>query len=160
MTTVANIFQTIKGINPQTNSYGYVDNSGDQQAQFMIDQVRPFLPTDSLAYKILTSTMGTFSEKQIWVIAYELMKNADYVAYLTASLEKSASKAKAKNDASKAKLTANKEAAADVLAAVKSAGKKLGDYYKWLNTNGNPFRSEFFSKKYSENSVNSFLAIA
>jgi hypothetical protein len=104
--------------------------------------------------------MGIFSEKQIWVIAYELMKNSDYVADLTASLEKSASKAKAKNDASKAKLSANKEAAADVLAAVKSAGKKLGDYYKWLNTNGNPFRSEFFSKKYSENSVNSFLAIA
>lgn len=64
-----------------------------------------------------------------------------------------------KREATKAKLAANKAASADVLAAIKSAGKKLGDYYKWLNTQGNAYRSEFFSKKYTVKSVNAYLSI-
>lgn len=59
----------------------------------------------------------------------------------------------------KLKLAANKEASSDVLAAVKAAGRKLGDYYKWLNTYGNEFRKEFFSKKYTAESVAAFLSI-
>ena len=62
-----------------------------------------------------------------------------------------------KLDESKAKLIANKEASADVLAPIKSI-KKLGDFGKWLNTSGNPFRKEHFSKKYTAESVNAFLA--
>ena len=58
---------------------------------------------------------------------------------------------------SKAKLIANKEASADVLAPIKSI-KKLGDFGKWLNTSGNQFRKEHFSKKYTAESVNAFLA--
>lgn len=64
-----------------------------------------------------------------------------------------------KSAESKAKLSANKEASADVLASIKSAGKKLGDYYKWLNTSGNAFRKEYFSKKYTQESVNTFLSL-
>lgn len=56
----------------------------------------------------------------------------------------------------KAKLQANKEASADVLAPIKSL-KKLGEFGKWLNTSGNVFRKEHFSKKYTQESVNSFL---
>jgi len=59
---------------------------------------------------------------------------------------------------SKAKLTANKEASVDILAPIKSA-KKLVEFGKWLNTSGNPFRKEHFSKKYTNESVNTFLAI-
>lgn len=59
---------------------------------------------------------------------------------------------------SKAKLNANKEASADILAPVKSA-KKIGEYGKWLNTAGNPFRKEHFSKKYTQESVSAFMAI-
>ena len=62
-----------------------------------------------------------------------------------------------KLDESKAKLIANKEASADVLSPIKSI-KKLGDFGKWLNTSGNPFRKEHFSKKYTSESVNAFLA--
>ena len=55
-------------------------------------------------------------------------------------------KADKKEDASKAKLAANKEASADILAPIKEL-RKLGDFGKWLNTSGNKFRKEHFSKK-------------
>jgi hypothetical protein len=65
-------------------------------------------------------------------------------------------KADQKQAESKAKLAANKEASADILAPIKSA-KKLGEFGKWLNTTGNLFRKEHFSKKYTQASVNAFL---
>ena len=65
-------------------------------------------------------------------------------------------KADQKAAESKAKLTANKEASADILAPIKSA-KKLGDFGKWLNTSGNPFRNQHFNKKYTLEAVNAFL---
>lgn len=57
---------------------------------------------------------------------------------------------------SKAKLAANKEASADILAPIKAA-KKLGDFGKWLNTSGNPFRKQHFNKKYTVEAVNEYL---
>jgi hypothetical protein len=57
---------------------------------------------------------------------------------------------------SKAKLNANKEASADILAPIKEI-KKIGEFGKWLNTSGNKFRKEHFSKKYTQESVNAFL---
>ena len=66
-------------------------------------------------------------------------------------------KADQKASESKAKLAANKEASADILAPIKAA-KKLGDFGKWLNTAGNPFRKQHFNKKYTVEAVNSFLA--
>ncbi len=59
---------------------------------------------------------------------------------------------------SKSKLQANKAASADVLAPVKAA-KKLVAFGEWLNTPGNPFRKEHFSKKYTANSVDAFLSL-
>ena len=61
-----------------------------------------------------------------------------------------------KAEASKAKLTANKEASSDILAPIKYA-KKLVEFGKWLNTAGNQFRKEHFSKKYTQASVNAFI---
>ena len=57
---------------------------------------------------------------------------------------------------SKAKKTANKEASADVLAPIKEM-RKLGEFGKWLNTSGNPFRKQHFNKKYTQDAVNGFL---
>ena len=57
---------------------------------------------------------------------------------------------------SKAKLNANKEASADILAPIKEM-KKIVEFGKWLNTYGNKFRREHFSKKYTQESVNAFL---
>lgn len=67
-------------------------------------------------------------------------------------------KADQKASESKAKMAANKEASADILAPIKAA-KRLGEFGKWLNTAGNPFRKEHFSKKYTQESVNAFLSI-
>lgn len=65
-------------------------------------------------------------------------------------------KADQKAAESKAKLNANKEASADILAPIKEM-KKIGEFGKWLNTYGNKFRKEHFSKKYTQESVNAFL---
>lgn len=58
---------------------------------------------------------------------------------------------------SKAKLQANKEASADILAPIKEM-KKIGEFGKWLNTSSNPFRKQHFTKKYTIESVNAFLS--
>ena len=65
-------------------------------------------------------------------------------------------KADQKAEASKAKLRANEEASADILTPIKEM-KKIGEFGKWLNTAGNKFRKEHFSKKYTQESVNAFL---
>ena len=65
-------------------------------------------------------------------------------------------KAAQKAEASKAKLAANKNASADILTPIKEM-KKIGEFGKWLNTAGNKFRKEHFSKKYTQESVNAFL---
>jgi len=67
-------------------------------------------------------------------------------------------KADQKEAASKSKLAANKYASTDILAPIKEM-RKLGDFGKWLNTAGNPFRKEHFNKKYTLESVNAFLAL-
>lgn len=59
---------------------------------------------------------------------------------------------------SKAKLEANKSASADILAPIKAA-QKLGEFGKWLNTSGNKFRPQHFSKKYTIEAVNAFLSL-
>ena len=61
-----------------------------------------------------------------------------------------------KANESKAKLTANKEASADILSEIKNQ-KRIVEFGKWLNTAGNPFRKEHFSKKYTQESVSTFL---
>ena len=65
-------------------------------------------------------------------------------------------KADQKTETSKAKLKSNKEASADILTPIKEM-KKIGEFGKWLNTAGNKFRKEHFSKKYTQESVNAFL---
>lgn len=58
---------------------------------------------------------------------------------------------------SKAKIIANKTASSGVLAEIKSAGKNLTDYYKWLNKPSNIYRKEFFNKKYTAESARAFI---
>lgn len=60
--------------------------------------------------------------------------------------------------ASQAKKASNKAASADILAPIKEA-KRLVEFGKWLNTKGNPFRSQNFSKKYTQEAVNTFLSL-
>nr|WP_298658432.1 hypothetical protein [uncultured Flavobacterium sp.] len=67
-------------------------------------------------------------------------------------------KADQKAAESKAKLAANKDASADILAPIKEA-KRIVEFGKWLNTAGNPFRKQHFNKKYTIEAVNAFLSI-
>jgi len=55
-----------------------------------------------------------------------------------------------------AKLTANREAFSDVLSPIKQI-RKIGNFGKWLNTSGNPYRKQHFSKKYTTEAVNAYL---
>lgn len=69
---------------------------------------------------------------------------------------KEAAKAEEKELDRKEKLASNKAASADILAPIKAA-KKLVAFGEWLNTSGNKFRKEHFSKKYTAESVSAFL---
>jgi hypothetical protein len=67
-------------------------------------------------------------------------------------------KADQKASESKEKKEANLAASADILAPIKAA-KKITAFGQWLNTTGNPYRSQHFSKKYTKEAVNEFLSI-
>lgn len=80
--TVKDIFKNISALNAG-GAYRYERNRGQQMADSCCGEINSFLPADSLAKKILMSTTR-FSDKQLWVIAYELLKNEEYIAYLIA----------------------------------------------------------------------------
>ena len=65
-------------------------------------------------------------------------------------------KADQKRAESKAKLAANKAASADIIEPIKKM-RKMGEFGKWLNTPGNPFRKQHCNKKYTVEAVNAFL---
>ena len=65
-------------------------------------------------------------------------------------------KADQKRTESEEKKQANLSASADILAPIKAA-RKTTAFGNWLNTNGNPYRSQHFSKKYTIEAVSAFL---
>ncbi len=80
--TPKDVFNYICGLNPKTHtssSLGKYSSSTDNQiADMYFKEVADYLPQDSLAHKILFGSK-TYTEKQLWVITYELMKNKDFV---------------------------------------------------------------------------------
>lgn len=161
--TVKEIFEDVKSINPKSltiSSLGdeIITESNRQVADSQIKRIMNFLPKNSLAYKILAeTTKDFFSDKQMWVISYELEKNAEYCEQLGRYIAEFEKKSNAKKEASKLKLQANREASADILEPIKKL-KKIGEFGKWLNNAKNPYRSQHFSKKYTAVAVNEFLA--
>lgn len=160
MTTAKTIFNYIQGINPSVSTISsmgsFVTELSQQVADKCLSEVISNLPVDSLAYKIATNNLGTFTEKQLWVIAFELDKNESFVKLATEFYNSINRKEAAKQDKSKAKLAANKEASADILAPIKSA-KKIGEFGKWLNNSKNPFRKQHFTKAYTQEAVQAYL---
>lgn len=57
----------------------------------------------------------------------------------------------------KEKQDANMKNSADVLQPLRDA-KKITSFYKWIDTCGNPYRKQHYSKKYTVEAVNSFFA--
>lgn len=161
MKTTKQIFNYIQGMNPSTSTVSsigtFVSNMNQQIADSLVSEIIGALNESTLAYKIAT-TASKFSEKQLWVIAFELEKNAEFTSKIVNFYNEIEAKSNAKMEASKAKLTANKEASSNILVSVKNAGKKLGDYYEFVKSN-KKYAREFYSKKFSTESVNEFLSI-
>ena len=176
--TVKKIYNYISDLNPDVSTMSsmgnFVDPINKQIADSRYREILDYLPQTSLAYKIATKPNPNprnvnkergigkvkeyYTSKQLWVIAFELDKNKDFVALVEEFYNKIESKENAKKQQSKQKLSANKEAAQPLLDEIKAAGKKLGDYYDFLKSN-KKYKREFFSKKYSRESVNEFLGI-
>jgi hypothetical protein len=80
MTTVAQIFNSISNLNVRkshVSSIGsFVTEVSKEVTDNKIEKVKSYLPEGTLAAKIVASNVN-FTEKQLWVIAYELLKT-DY----------------------------------------------------------------------------------
>lgn len=158
--TVKLVFDELNYLNPRCEN-GYPSQSDDMMQDITYRAAHQALVMNaesSLAYNILVGTKGRYSAKQLWVIAYELVKIDSYTSEIIAAHEREQRRAESDKNKQAAKLAANKEASADVLATIKAAGKKLGDYYKFLNS-VKEFRKEYYSKKYSMTSAQAFIAI-
>ena len=159
--TIKDIYNQVSYINPSVSTISsigdFVEESSRQAAAYSRRKLINYVSNDSLAFKILTSNLKDFfSEKQMWVIAYELQKNAEYVAKLQAELEVEERRSEAKAAASKAKLNANKEASQEVLDFVKSNKKLLKDYYTFVKKN-KKYSKEYYSKKFTLESATEFV---
>lgn len=84
--SVKEIFNSINFINPTKNhvsSVGsYVSEARLDAIATKVSEIKSYLSEGSLAYNILTS-QSTFTDKQLWVIAYALVKT-DYRPSATA----------------------------------------------------------------------------
>lgn len=162
MTNVKQIFDYISMMNPTVNtssSLGSYVSATDQMVADNItaEVINALTDETSLAYKIAT-TADRYSDKQLWVIAYELVKNETFTAKVVEFYARINAKAAAKAEASKRKLADNKANSQSVLDFVKSSGRLLGDYYKFVKAS-KLYKKEFFSKKYTMESANAFLNI-
>jgi hydroxymethylpyrimidine pyrophosphatase-like HAD family hydrolase len=159
MTTLSNIKSYIDGLNPQTSTISsmgsFVSEFSEQVAQNVRNEIAKEVTPNSLAAKIL-ATADHFSEKQLWVIAYDLLKNEEFVAKINEINAKREALENQKQQASKDKKNANKAATQNVLDYVKSEGKKLGDYYSFLKSS-KKYAREFFSKKFTMESAIEFI---
>jgi len=157
--TVKQIFNDIQSLNPASSTISslgtFVTEQSRQVSEMVYREVLSNISEDSLAYKVLTGST-TYSEKQLWVIAYELLKNDTYATKLGAEIAEREAKENAKIQASKDKLASNKASTQNVLDYVKSNGKLLKDYYSFLKSN-RQYKKEFFSKKFTMESANEFL---
>lgn len=159
--TVKDIYNRIENLNPElttVSSLGSFISQSDRMIQESIyNEVVNNIPEGSLAYKILTGSTR-YTSKQIWAIAYELLKNKAYVAKVSVDVNKADAIAKQKADDNKAKLNANKQGSKAVRAFVKENGGLLKDYDAFVKSN-KQFAKEFFSKKFTMESANAFLNI-
>ena len=78
--SVKEVFNSINFINPTKNHVssvgGYVSKARLDAIATKVSEIKSYLTIGSLAYNILTS-QSTFTDKQLWVIAYALVKT-DY----------------------------------------------------------------------------------
>jgi hypothetical protein len=112
MTTAKEIFNYINGMTNQS-FYKNVDNQSI--ADDKLNDVVKSLNENSLAYKIATSGAKNFTDKQLWVISFELLNNlqftskvAEFNSELIAIQNRKATN-KVNNKALKARATAERQ---------------------------------------------------
>lgn len=90
MATIKDIYEEVMAINPRATVISSMGSVVDSNARQMADarrmEIMGYLPKDSAAYDIVTRC-SRISEKQGWVVAYELNRNAEYVADLQKFLD-------------------------------------------------------------------------
>lgn len=76
------IFADVSGVNAGTTTVSsigtFVSDSQRMIADARYKEIIGFIPKESLAFKILTDTKGNLSDKQKWVVSYELAKSSVY----------------------------------------------------------------------------------
>jgi len=81
-TQVQQIRNYIQGLNPKVSTVSsigsFVSKMSQQVSDSLLKEVIESLPEGSLAHKIVVDNNSQFSEKQLWVISFELEKNADF----------------------------------------------------------------------------------
>ena len=119
------IFNEIENLNPSTSivsSLGsYVNPIEQQIADSKRAEILGFIPEGTLAHKILTSGTASFSEKQLWVIAYELLKNENYCEKLGKEVE-------ARNEKADHEKRVKAEKRAAIAAERKATGRSKKSY--------------------------------
>lgn len=99
-------------INPKSTSVSsmgeIITENAKQLAQYMIDETIEYVPTDSLAMKILRDGRWPFSDKQLWCISYELIKNKEYVEMIEKEEKELAQREAIKKAVKKAKKESKK----------------------------------------------------
>lgn len=121
MNTQTQIFNYIQGLNPQNSvisSIGtFVDSNNQQLADNLRNEVMAALPSDSLAYNI-ASTANQFSTKQLWVIAFELIKNENFVSKVATFYNELSQEVEADSQRKTAKRAAKKVKEQEIKATV------------------------------------------
>ena len=153
------IFNRIKYLNPELSTISslgdFISESDRLVQEATKKEVVANISENSLAYKIVTSS-SKFTDKQLWVIAYELLKNEDYVAQVAKEEARAEGIAAQEEREKKAKLDANKASSEPVKDFIKENGALLKDYYAFVKSS-KQFRKEFYSKKFTMESANAFL---
>lgn len=134
----------------------FITEESYQRAMDVRKETISYLPKGSLAYKIVSTMPDNryFTEKQLWVVAFELEKNEDY-CQLTREIFK---KSIIKHEESKRKLKENKELSKEAKSFVKKNGCLIKDYEAFLKNGSKEQKKEFYSKRYSMESAKAFLA--
>ena len=103
------IFNYVSGINARVSTVSsignYISNSDQAIADNRYNEIWNAIENkESLAFNVLSSNVNNYSDKQLWVITYELAKNSNFVA----KLEKEEAELEAESE-SKRKLKAMKK---------------------------------------------------
>jgi len=145
--TVADVFSYISSL--RVDDRRFIDATNAYMVADMVArEVAAFLPAGTLAHTIFT-TASNLSDKQLWVLAYELIKSAPFTYIVFDAITRDRVEAEQKAAAKKAN-------ADQVLAEIK-ASRKMAAFTRWIKTS--QFKKEFWSGKYTEQSVAAFLAL-